>query len=287
MRAAATLVEAHARRRAATARLATARTAETVIARQTRKVFATRRFLTLRFAALTVQTLARMIRSRCKYRDARSAATVILSRWRCYTVLTTTMLKDDEPHRDVHAIVSDQASGNPFDKLKGIVLAAAERADDVCGRKLIMNPHLWNREDMSGIFDGNTDPRQTPLSSSWPALTAFMAMHPSLSAGDVRLGYHGTKNGNRVSKILFEGLRPEWRRGRFCYFGVSAEACRQYGLDIAVFLIPKSACGTVRGDGAFDAQECDALPVAAYCRPSGYLFCNLLNDRLPHGSRRF
>ena len=69
------------------------------------------------------------------------------------------------------------------------------------------------------------------------------------------------------------------------YFGVSAEACKNYG-DTVIFIIPSSAIGTVRGDGAFSADVADALPIANYTHRGNYTLANLLTDRQPRGTRR-
>jgi len=60
-----------------------------------------------------------------------------------------------------------------------------------------------------------------------------------------------------------------------------------YG-DVVLFLIPKSAWdGKTRGDGAFQAHECDALPIGTYQSPSGYnfgdLFCGLRTAGVDRG----
>ena len=85
-------MQALARRRAATARLKTARAAQTTLANLRRKIIATRRFGVFRLSVLTVQTHARMALARWDYRAARVAAIQISSCWLYYHVLTKTLI---------------------------------------------------------------------------------------------------------------------------------------------------------------------------------------------------
>jgi hypothetical protein len=125
------------------------------------------------------------------------------------------------------------------------------------------------------------DPSLRPLrdwncTGEWPALSMFLARYPNLKANDLRLAYHGAKNSYRATCIIYGGLDPRHRRFHqtSAYFGVSLEAVKNYG-DVVLFVIPKSACGTPRSDGAFTAQECDALPVATYVHRSPWTFGDL------------
>ena len=166
------------------------------------------------------------------------------------------------------------------------VLAAiellAEPSTD--GSVLVMNPYLWKQEDMHSVYN---DPSLRRLCewnwTGWPVLSSFLVRHPNLNADHLRLAYHGAKNSYRATHILFEGLDPEHRRGNYtsAFFGVNLEAVRDYGKvkygEIVLFVIPKSACSTPRrSDGAFTAQECDALPVAIYIQRSNWTFSDLM-----------
>ena len=162
------------------------------------------------------------------------------------------------------------------------VLDALEHADTSEGLHLIMNPHLWRPADRVAAYK-QTSERLRAWDSDWSVLKAFHERHPHLSAGDFCLAYHGAKNSNRVKHILLEGLDQKYRREdcsgpagiqRGSFFGATVNVCKDYG-DVVLFVIPKSACGKTRGDGAFQALEHDALPIATYKRPSGYNFVDL------------
>ena len=162
------------------------------------------------------------------------------------------------------------------------VLGALEHADTSEGLHLIMNPHLWRPADRVAAYK-QTSERLRAWDSDWSVLKAFHERHPHLSAGDFCLAYHGAKNTNRVKHILLEGLDQKYRREdcsgpagiqRGSFFGATVNVCKDYG-DVVLFVIPKSARGHTRGDGAFQALEHDALPIATYKRPSGYNFVDL------------
>ena len=123
---------------------------------------------------------------------------------------------------------------------------------------------------------------QLPWGPDWPVVKTFAGLHLGLSYEDVCVAYHGTKNKNRVQHILYEGYEPKYnkhggngfRSPDGAYFGVIPEVAQKYG-DLLLFIVPKTACGTVRGDGAFRAPAISTLPVGTYQRPSNYGFGNL------------
>jgi len=138
--------------------------------------------------------------------------------------------------------------------LKAIELASM--SDD----SLILNPHLWRPEDRQ-----SWDRAQQPFDSEWAPLKAFLARHPDIGAGDLRLAFHVTRAG-RVANLLLQGL-PASRSRRTTFFDVrySTRDCNLSStavgsLGTILFVIPKAAWR----DGAFQAQQCDALPVATY-----------------------
>ena len=170
-------------------------------------------------------------------------------------------------------------------KLQRAVLDAVTHADKSEGLVVTMNPHLWRtKEDRLAAYRGQAADQLRPWDKEWAVLKGFLSKHPALGAGDFYLAYHGAKNTNRVKHILLEGLDRKYRRVncagpagilRGSFFGSTIEACKAYG-DVVLFVIPKTAWdGKTRGDGAFQAQEQDALPIATYQRPSGYKFSNL------------
>ena len=167
--------------------------------------------------------------------------------------------------------------------LQSVVLRAVESAPGcIDGHVLRLNPHLWRKEDMRSVYNDRDKHAQLPWGSEWPVVKTFARFHPGLSADDVCVAYHGTKNTNRVKHILNEGYEPKYnkhggngfRSPDGAYFGVIPEVAQKYG-DLLLFIIPKTACGTVRGDGAFLAPAISTLPVGTYQRPSNYGFGNL------------
>eukprot|EP00966_Prymnesium_polylepis_P017523 404143-Prymnesium_polylepis.2 len=50
--------------------------------------------------------------------------------------------------------------------------------------------------------------------SEWPVLKTFARLHPGLSADDVCVADHGTKNTNLVKHILHEGVRAKLQQAR-------------------------------------------------------------------------
>ena len=114
-------------------------------------------------------------------------------------------------------------------------------------------------------------------------LDAFLQRNPNLTRKEVALAYHGTRNVDRVSHIMHDGLDPSQKSSRTkenAYFAVNSERCTKHQYDeLILFVLPKSAIGTVRD--AFDAHVLDALPVAVYQRPTSDSFRYLLQNRLP------
>lgn len=171
-----------------------------------------------------------------------------------------------------------------LDQLQRAVLDAVTHADKSEGLTVSMNPHLWKPEDRLAAYRGQAANQLRPWDTEWAVLKAFLSRHPALRAGDFRLAYHGAKNTNRVKHILLEGLDRKYRRMncagpagilRGSFFGATIDACEGYG-DVVLFVIPKTAWdGKTRGDGAFQAQEHDALPIATYQHPSRWNYCNL------------
>jgi len=168
-------------------------------------------------------------------------------------------------------------------QLQRAVLDAVVHADKSDGLTITMNPYLWRPEDRLAAYRDHADQLRS-WDREWQVLKAFLSKHPALRVGDFYLAYHGAKNTNRVKHILLEGLDRKYRRMdcagpagilRGSFFGANINVCKGYG-DVVLFVIPKTAWdGKTRGDGAFQAQEQDALPIATYQRPSRYNFCNL------------
>jgi len=205
------------------------------------------------------------------------------------------------------ADVTAQAQCDAVAALQTAVLDALPSAARVEGSKVLLrlNPHLWRREDQWDVYHqpgaalgGPPSPAELrPWNMTWAGgegwggsvLKSFVERHPGLQASDLRLAYHGPKNDHRMADILFEGLDPKHKRsscGRIpagAYFGATLEDCGQYvdrwPADVVLFAIPKAACGTTRGDGAFMASEYDALPVGAYQFPTNWSFWNLCQGR--------
>ena len=81
-----------------------------------------------------------------------------------------------------------------------------------------------------------------------------------------------------MKHILLEGYDPKYnthggsgfRSPDGAYFGVRPEVAQKYG-DVLLFIVPKTACESVRGDGAFLAPASSTL----YQRPSKWGFGNL------------
>ena len=168
---------------------------------------------------------------------------------------------------------------------RAVLDAIEQSADRVEGMVITMNPHLWrSRADRLAAYQRATD-RLRAWDTEWSVLNAFLTRHPGLGAGDFRLAYHGAKSTNKVARILREGLDRRYSRQhsavaeRGSFFGANIDACGQYGSANAtvIFIIPNTAWdGRTRGDGAFQAQESDALPIATYQHPSGrYNFSDL------------
>ena len=176
--------------------------------------------------------------------------------------------------------------------LQRAVLDLIRSADDSCvldqsfRGELVLNPHLWSPSDMRDIWRKPSKQSDIPWTTKEDSLVMkFEERFPGMGPGDLRLGYHGARNANKVSHIIFEGLNSKFRRKGLtsAYFGSTLAACKQYG-DVILFVVPKVVWdGTTRGDGAFRAQEHDVLPVGAYVIRSKYTISNLLNDRFPGG----
>lgn len=167
--------------------------------------------------------------------------------------------------------------------LQNVVLSAVDKAAAcIDEHALRLNPHLWRKEDMRSVYSDRDKYAQLPWSSDWPVVKAFAKQNCGLNADDVRLAYHGTKNTNRVKHILLEGYDPKYnthggsgfRSPDGAYFGVRPEVAQKYG-DVLLFIVPKTACESVRGDGAFLAPASSTLPVGTYQRPSKWGFGNL------------
>lgn len=167
--------------------------------------------------------------------------------------------------------------------LQSAVLFAVDlAAESINGHVLRLNPHLWRKEDMRSVYRDRGNGSQLPWSSEWPVVKQFEVLHPGLGADDVCVVYHGTRNTNRVKHILLEGYDARFNKpGSYgtlsrdgAYFGVSASVAQSYG-EVILFIVPKAACGTVRGDGAFLAPACSTLPVGTYQRPSNWGFGDL------------
>ena len=173
---------------------------------------------------------------------------------------------------------------SPFNiwPLQNAALSLVQQADITKDERVLrMNPHLWRSDDMYTVYRDPTLRNQKLWNCDWPKLRSFVNRHGLIQTEDFQLAYHGARNSNRASHILFEGLDPKFRRQGpghrdHAFFGVSTEACKAYG-DIVLFVIPKSACSGVRGDGAFTAHEFDALPIGLYQYPSNWSFSDLFN----------
>ena len=174
-------------------------------------------------------------------------------------------------------------SGASVATLQSVVLRAVDSAPGcIDGHVLRLNPHFWRTEDMRSVYNDRDMYAQLPWGSEWPVVKAIASLHPRLSADDVCLAFHGTKDTNLVKHILHEGYEPKYNKhggSGFkspdgAYFGINAEVAQKYG-KVLLFVIPKTACGGVRGDGAFHAPASSTLSVGAYQLPSNYGFGNL------------
>ena len=172
--------------------------------------------------------------------------------------------------------------------LHSVVLRAVDSAACIDGHVLKLNPYFWRKEDMRSVYDDRDKHAQLPWSAEWPVVKTFARLHPGLSADDVCVAYHGTKNINRVQHILHEGYDPKHNRPGFrspdrmrdgAYFGVSADVAQKYG-SLLLFIVPKTACAPVRDDGAFLAPATSTLPVGTYQRTSKYGFDDLFHREL-------
>ena len=78
--------------------------------------------------------------------------------------------------------------------LQNIVLAVVDHADQVTGRCITLNPHLWRKEDIVATYQDPSSRDSKPWNSSWPVLGSFLSRHPDLVAEDLRLAYYGADN---------------------------------------------------------------------------------------------
>jgi len=82
--------------------------------------------------------------------------------------------------------------------------------------------------------------REQPWNEEWPVLATFLQRNPDLKKlSDITLAYHGTRNVNRVSHIMFEGIEPSSKSVRegHAFFGINGERCKEYA-ELIVFAIP-------------------------------------------------
>ena len=172
----------------------------------------------------------------------------------------------------------------------------SKHADDKDGLDLVFNPHLWATEDQFATYEGEAVRLTTPWNrDEWPVLDAFLDLYPNLVPEEVCLAYHGTKNADRRSRILFKGLDPRYRRRRdhplgpltSAYFCDNAKSCDLWCGELILFVVPRANVNVIpKGDGVtfalgtFGAQERDALPIATYLVKDDAAFGTLVQQSL-------
>jgi hypothetical protein len=163
-----------------------------------------------------------------------------------------------------------------------------EREAQKTGKVFTLNPHLWKLDDMEDVFYSRRYPQRSkfqdfvvpPYNARWKVLHSFLKSHTEAElTQDLCLAFHGAKNENRATRILFHGLLPGYRRSehKHAYFGIDPAACAMYG-DIVVFaVVRRNGDRFARGDGAFSAAEEDALPIGFFQKESNYMFSNMFD----------